>query len=94
MLDELNSQDARNILNSNFINWVQSHLTVNDHHINIIKNSWTLWFKQQIPWKIKKMLRKDFIKYSADFNQLAFRTVIIIRMHRMLAEEADLLKHN
>jgi hypothetical protein len=92
MLDELNSQDSRNILNSTFINWVQSHLTVDDHQINNIKNSWTLWFKQQIPWRVKKMLRKDFIKYSADFNQLAFRTVIIVRMHRIMAEEASLLK--
>lgn len=94
MLDELNSQDSRNILNSNFINWVQDHLTVDDHQINSIENNWSVWFKQQIPWRVKKMLRKDFIKYSADFNQLAFRSVIIIRMHRMLADEANLLKNN
>jgi hypothetical protein len=94
MLDELNSQDARNILNGSFISWVQAHLTVDDHQINSIKNSWTTWFKQQVPWKVKKMIRKDLIKYSADFNQLAFRTIIIVRMHRMLTEDANLLKGN
>jgi hypothetical protein len=91
MLDEMNSQDSRNLLNGNFVQWIQSHLNVDDHQINSIKNNWSVWFKHQIPWRVKKMIRKEFIKYSADFNQLAFRSVIITRMHRMMNEEAQLL---
>jgi asparagine synthetase B (glutamine-hydrolysing) len=88
LLDEMSSQDTRNILNSQFIKWTQSNLIVDDKRINSIEDDWLLWFKQQIPWRIKKLLRKDFIKYSADFNQLAFRIVIITRMHRLLKSDA------
>lgn len=88
LLDEMASQEARNILNSQFINWTQSNLIVDDKRINSIEDDWLLWFKQQIPWRIKKLLRRDFIKYSADFNQLAFRIVIITRMHRLLKSDA------
>jgi hypothetical protein len=88
LLDEMASQEARNILNSQFINWTQSNLIVDDKRINSIEGDWLLWFKQQIPWRIKKLLRRDFIKYSADFNQLAFRIVIITRMHRLLKSDA------
>lgn len=91
MLDEMNSQDSRNLLNGNLLNWIQSHLNVDDHQINSIKNNWSVWFKHQIPWRVKKIIRKEFIKYSADFNQLAFRSVIITRMHRMMNEESQLL---
>jgi len=92
MLDEMNSQDTKNLLNADFISWVQGHLNVDDHQINSINNNWTVWFKNQIPWRIKKLIRKELIKYSADFNQLAFRSVIITRMHRMMNVESDLLR--
>ncbi|HOS49035.1 MAG TPA: hypothetical protein PLG57_10385, partial [Bacteroidia bacterium] len=92
MLDEMNSQDTKNLLNADFISWVQGHLNVDDHQINSINNNSTVWFKNQIPWRIKKLIRKELIKYSADFNQLAFRSVIITRMHRMMNVESDLLR--
>lgn len=94
MLDELNSQDSRNLINGKLSSWIQAHLTVDDNQINAIKDNWLIWFKQHIPWRVKKMLRKDFIKYAADFNQLAFRSVIITRMNRTLKSNADLISRN
>lgn len=92
ILDEMNSQDTRNLLNGNMITWIQKNMSVDDQYINKVKDNWTVWFKNQVPWQVKKMIRKGFIKYTADFNQLAFRTLIIKRMNKMMMEEASILE--
>jgi asparagine synthetase B (glutamine-hydrolysing) len=92
ILDEMNSQDTRNLLNGNMINWIQKNMSVDDQYINQVKDNWTGWFKNQVPWQVKKMIRKGFIKYTADFNQLAFRTLIIKRMNKMMKEESSILE--
>ncbi len=92
LLDELSSQDCRNLLGSKFINWNQQNLKVNDNLVNVTNKGYGLWLKAYIPWQLKKLLRRDLIKYKADFNQLAFRAVISTRMQRMLKEDASLFK--
>ncbi len=94
MLDELSSQDCRNLLGSKFINWNQQNLKVNDSLVNVTNTGYALWLKAYVPWQLKKLLRRDLFKYKADFNQLAFRAVIATRMQRMLKEDASLFQVN
>ncbi len=88
MLDELSSQECRNLLGPKFINWNQQNIKVNDNLVNVTNTGYALTLKAFVPWQLKKLLRRDLIKYKADFNQLAFRAVIATRMQRMLKEDA------
>ena len=67
---------------------------MNDNLVNVTNTGYGLWLKAYIPWQLKKLLRRDLIKYKADFNQLAFRAVISTRMQRMLNEDASLFNSN
>ena len=94
MLEELSSNEAKQYLGNSFLQWMPDHLYVEDDLVNKTNNSVALWLKSAVPWKLKKMLRKDLVKYHGDFNQLAFRAVIVTRMHRILAQDAAALnKH-
>ena len=91
MLEELSSNEAKQYLGNSFLQWMPDHLYVEDDLVNKTNNSVALWLKSAVPWKLKKMLRKDLVKYHGDFNQLAFRAVIVTRMHRILAQDAAAL---
>jgi hypothetical protein len=62
--------------------------------VNSTNDGFSLWLKSHIPWKLKKLLRRDLIKYQADFNQLAFRAVIISKMYTILEEDANLFSND
>ncbi len=94
MLNELNSEEARQLLGEKFLRWIPDHLFVDDDLVNKTNNTMGLWVKSAIPWKLKKIIRKDLVKYSGDFNQLAFRAVICTRMHRLLNQDANALNKN
>jgi len=92
MLDELGSQNAKNLFNSDFIKWIQFYLKVDDKFVNETNDGFALWVKSQIPWKLKKIIRRDLIKYKADFNQLAFRATIAVKMQEIFRSDANYLK--
>jgi hypothetical protein len=62
--------------------------------VNSTNDGFSLWLKSHIPWKLKKFLRRDLIKYQADFNQLAFRAVIISKMYAILEDDANLFSND
>lgn len=94
MLDELSSQTSRNVVNSKLIQWIQDHLRVDDSLVNSTNNTLAAWIKLHTPWQIKKVLRRDLIKYKADFNQLAFRLVIISRINKLFADDAGIFNRS
>jgi len=94
MLDELSSSNSKKLFSNEFICWIQHYLNVSDKHVNSTNDGFSLWLKSHIPWKLKKFLRRDLIKYQADFNQLAFRAVIISKMYAILEEDANLFSND
>jgi asparagine synthetase B (glutamine-hydrolysing) len=94
MLDELSSSNSKKLYSNEFISWVQHYLNVSDKYVNSTNDGFSLWLKSHIPWKLKKFLRRDLIKYQADFNQLAFRAVIISKMYAILEDDANLFSND
>lgn len=88
MIDEFHNQDCRSLFGNDFLNWVINNMQVDDELINRTNNSLAVWFKSKVPWQLKKMLRRDFVRYQSDFNQLAFRIFIISRMKQLLESDA------
>jgi hypothetical protein len=94
MLDEMNAQPTRNMFNGKLIQWIEDNLKVDDSLVNVTNNTMAAWVKTHTPWQLKKLLRRDLIRYKADFNQLAFRVVLSSRMTHKLNEDALALQKN
>lgn len=92
ILDEFYLQDCRSLFGRDFLEWIQQQLEVDDELVNRTNDSFVLWMKSQVPWRLKKMLRQDIVQYRSDFNQLAFRVFIVSRMKRMLTSDAKELR--
>lgn len=92
ILNELSSEEARTFLGREFLSALPEHLYVDDNLINRTNNSFKLMLKSVIPWQLKKILRRDLVKYQGDFNQLAFRAAIVTRMHRLLKNDTESFK--
>lgn len=88
ILDEFFMQDCRSLFGRDFLEWIQQQLEVDDELVNRTNDSFVLWMKSQVPWRLKKILRQDIVQYRSDFNQLAFRVFIVSRMKRMLTADA------
>lgn len=88
VLDELNSAEGRMLFSDDFRKWVVQSLNVNDDLINRTTTDRSLWLRSKIPWQLKKVLRRDLMKYKANFNQLAFRATIAIGMQRIMRRAA------
>ncbi len=94
MLDELSSSEAKQIFGEQLLKWIPENLFVDDDLVNKTNNTMALWLRSAIPWKLKKILRKDLVKYHGDLNQLVFRAVIASRMQRILNTDAAALSKN
>lgn len=88
--EELTSVYTQGILGTKFSKWVNRHLVVNDQLVNATNRNFAVLLKIYTPWQLKKLLRRDLIGYRGDFNQLAFRAIIVSRMVRLMSETKQL----
>ncbi|MDB5119315.1 MAG: hypothetical protein JWN56_533 [Sphingobacteriales bacterium] len=89
---ELTSKNQQTIFSDEFIDYVLSSLKVNE---NIVKGNKT--FKQRLikytpHWLLRNRARLGVPKSNVDFNVLAFRVYMAIKMNQLLHEDANELK--
>ena len=89
VINELNTEHARKLLPSNFIDHILPNIkSLPNDHVNT-RQTMKSMISPVIPKKVKQYLRKS-IQPSLDYNTLAFRSYIIVKMDLMLNEDARL----
>lgn len=88
ILDEFREQKTRNLFGSDFLSWIEKHLHVDDGLMSRTNDSLWVWLQANVPWQLKKMIRRDILQYRSDFNQLAFRVLIISRMRSLFESDS------
>ena len=88
ILDEFHQQKTRSLFGSDFLGWIEKHLDVDDGLMSRTNDSLWVWLQANVPWQLKKMLRRDIFQYRSDFNQLAFRVLIVSRMMSLFESDS------
>ena len=89
---ELSSKEAKELFSAEFLNYILKNTTISDQkHINRANYfSYKESIKKFIPLFLKNAIRvKDFSINNIDFNVLAFRIYIIVRMNNILQGKID-----
>jgi hypothetical protein len=84
---QLESDNARKLFREDFLSYILENVTAygSDKHKAGIQSLWKLIIKYILPKQMKNILRDRIAAFTKlDFNILALRVFIIIRMHQIL----------
>ncbi|MCE3221730.1 hypothetical protein G5C64_23370 [Vibrio diabolicus] len=88
MVRELDSKYAKELLGEEYIVQVLERLVVNKSKIRPRK-SFKTTLSSMLPNILKGILRRTIVKPTIDNNILAFRTFMIVRVHKIFNEKVD-----
>ena len=88
IISELKKEKDDSILPSEFIQFLLDHVEADKSISNPGKNSLFTRIKKLLPPKLKNLLRNSIASPKLDYNLMAFRAYILIKMNKLLLTDS------
>ena len=86
--EEIESTNAQHCLSIRMVKAIVPNLKTSEYAAYQVESDWKIRMKSLLPFRVKKLLRRSILRYELDYNQLAFRNYLILKVNQKYSADS------